>query len=94
MPLLGGLGYNIVLWSVDAHDWKSDDPQSVARSVVQAAKPGSIILMHDHKSITASALPLIIDGLRRRGFEIVPVSELADLPAQQRRESAGCEAPP
>ncbi len=78
VPLLGGLGYDIVLWSVDAHDWNSDDPSALARSVVEAARPGSIILMHDPEAITARAVPLIIDGLRRRGFELVPASALVD----------------
>ncbi len=40
---------------------------------------GSIILLHDgggDRSATIKALPLIIDGLRQRGFQIVPVEDL------------------
>ena len=40
---------------------------------------GNIILLHDgggNRSETLKALPQIIDGLRQRGYEIVPVSGL------------------
>lgn len=76
LPLLGGLDQDVVLWSVDAQDWGSDDPDSLARGVVQAARPGAIILLHDRDSTTARALPSIIGGLRARGFAVVPLSEL------------------
>lgn len=79
LPLLGGLGYDVVLWSVDSEDWtpeRDDDPQAIARSVLHQARDGSIILLHDIESATVEALPMIIDGLRERGFELVPVSTL------------------
>lgn len=40
---------------------------------------GNIILLHDgggNRSETVKALPAIIEGVRQRGFEIVPVSQL------------------
>ncbi|MGH9642616.1 MAG: glycosyltransferase, partial [Terriglobales bacterium] len=40
---------------------------------------GNILLLHDgggNRSETVKALPLIIEGLRQRGYELVPVSEL------------------
>jgi cellulose synthase/poly-beta-1,6-N-acetylglucosamine synthase-like glycosyltransferase/peptidoglycan/xylan/chitin deacetylase (PgdA/CDA1 family)/spore germination protein YaaH len=40
---------------------------------------GNIILLHDgggNREATIQALPVIIDGLRQRGFQIVPVEEL------------------
>jgi cellulose synthase/poly-beta-1,6-N-acetylglucosamine synthase-like glycosyltransferase/spore germination protein YaaH/peptidoglycan/xylan/chitin deacetylase (PgdA/CDA1 family) len=40
---------------------------------------GNVILLHDgggDRSATVKALPAIIEGLRRRGFEIVPVYQL------------------
>ena len=77
VPLLGGLGYDVVLWSVDAGDWKDDDdPIAVATRVVRAAQPGAIILMHDREAITAEALPYILGGLKRHGYRVVPVSAL------------------
>jgi len=37
---------------------------------------GSIILFHNDADYTPEALPIIIDGLHEKGFEIVPISEL------------------
>lgn len=79
VPLLGALGFDFILWSADGADWDVEDPQRIAKSVVDEAKPGSIILLHDSKAITVEALPLVISGLKARGFSIVPVSELVGL---------------
>ena len=37
---------------------------------------GSIVLMHNGAKYTAQALPKIIEGLREKGYELVPISEL------------------
>lgn len=37
---------------------------------------GSIILMHNGAKYTKDALPAIIEGLQKKGFEIVPISQL------------------
>lgn len=76
VPLVGGLGYDLVLWSVDANDWQKQEPAAMARSVVRAARPGSIILMHDREARSVDALPMILAGLKQRGFEVVTVSAL------------------
>ncbi len=81
LPILGGLGQDVVLWTVDGNDWEHEDPEALAQSVVRAARPGSIILLHDREALTARALPSIIGGLRARGFEIVPLDELAPDPS-------------
>jgi peptidoglycan/xylan/chitin deacetylase (PgdA/CDA1 family) len=67
------------------YDLASGDPDVVhatkerlAEWVLRKAQPGSIVVMHiNHlKFHTAEALPGIIEGLRRRGYELVTVSEL------------------
>ena len=37
---------------------------------------GSIILMHNGAKHTAEALPKVIEGLKAKGYKIVPISEL------------------
>lgn len=83
LPTVGGLGYRVVLWSVDSLDWDEDDPATVARTVVRAARPGSIILLHDRASVTVHALPAIIEGLRARDLRIEPVSQLLEVSPYQ-----------
>jgi cellulose synthase/poly-beta-1,6-N-acetylglucosamine synthase-like glycosyltransferase/peptidoglycan/xylan/chitin deacetylase (PgdA/CDA1 family)/spore germination protein YaaH len=85
-----GLGYVIVGNKIDTNDWDEHPrktPQEITESVFQQikdmdAKPwtrGSIILLHDgggDRSATVAALPVLIQTLRARGYQIVPVSEL------------------
>ena len=72
--LLARRGTLSVLWSVDSRDWSDPDPDSIARRVLSRVRPGSIVLLHDLPR-TARALPMIIDGLRRRGFRFRTVRE-------------------
>ena len=44
--------------------------------VLKSAKEGSIILMHNDGEHTVEALPLIILGLKTKGYEFVFVSDL------------------
>jgi peptidoglycan/xylan/chitin deacetylase (PgdA/CDA1 family) len=69
----------MVLWSVDTDDWQQPGTSEIVRSALRGAKPGAIILMHDaggNRSETVSALPAIIQDLRRRGYRLVTVPRL------------------
>jgi cellulose synthase/poly-beta-1,6-N-acetylglucosamine synthase-like glycosyltransferase/peptidoglycan/xylan/chitin deacetylase (PgdA/CDA1 family)/spore germination protein YaaH len=80
------LGYLTVTQSIDPDDWEKPGADALLRRVKdQRAAGGSVILLHDgggDRSQTAAALPAIIDYLRERGDEIVPLSKLIDLPAE------------
>lgn len=67
-----------ILWDVDPSDWKTPSAPTIAERVLQAARPGSIVLLHgsDAAAATPEALPLIARGLRQRGFALVTVSDL------------------
>jgi cellulose synthase/poly-beta-1,6-N-acetylglucosamine synthase-like glycosyltransferase/peptidoglycan/xylan/chitin deacetylase (PgdA/CDA1 family)/spore germination protein YaaH len=85
-----GLGYVIIGNKIDTNDWDENPrktPQEITDSVFEQMtqmekKPwmrGSIILLHDgggDRTATVAALPVLIENLRKRGYEIVPVSEL------------------
>ncbi len=79
VPLLGALGMDMVLWSSDGTDWDTDDPAVIAARIVKEAKPGGIILLHDSHAVTVAALPLVIQGLRARGYQIQSVGEATGL---------------
>jgi len=75
----GEAGLETILWDVDPADWTNPGDDAVYSRVTAAARPGSIILMHDgggNRSGTLAALPKIIDTLRRRGYRFATVSEL------------------
>lgn len=65
-----------VLWCVDPRDWQKNDSDQIARHVIEHADNGAIILLHEGRQGTLKALPLIIEGLEDKGFEIVSLSKL------------------
>ncbi|MEG1991978.1 MAG: polysaccharide deacetylase family protein, partial [Acetivibrio sp.] len=66
------------VWDVDSLDWKNYGIDSIINTVVHHKHlgNGTIILMHNGASYTKDALPLIIKGLKDKGYELVPVSQL------------------
>jgi cellulose synthase/poly-beta-1,6-N-acetylglucosamine synthase-like glycosyltransferase/spore germination protein YaaH/peptidoglycan/xylan/chitin deacetylase (PgdA/CDA1 family) len=84
------MGYITVGNRIDPNDW-SENPRHSAEQItsyVLAHLPpcrpddlrcGNIVLLHDgggDRAETVRALPMIIDGIRARGYEIAPVYEL------------------
>ena len=66
----------MILWSIDPKDWKIQDAQKIANSILSKVKDGDIILMHDMFVSTADAVDIIVPELLNRGFQLVTVSEL------------------
>jgi cellulose synthase/poly-beta-1,6-N-acetylglucosamine synthase-like glycosyltransferase/spore germination protein YaaH/peptidoglycan/xylan/chitin deacetylase (PgdA/CDA1 family) len=82
------MGYITVGNRIDPNDW-SDNPsaEKISSYVLSHLPPcqqenlrcGNIVLLHDgggDRAETVRALPMIIDGVRARGYEIAPVYEL------------------
>jgi len=75
-------GYTTVLWdqSFERYVNHGADAASAVAEILDRIRPGSIILAHDggipDRSRTMSALPLLLDGLTARGYDIVDVSRL------------------
>ena len=68
----------LIYWSVDTRDWETLSSSSTYYSVMKYAGDGEIILMHDiHRSTKEAALE-IIPALKKNGYELVTVSELAE----------------
>ena len=70
------LGYFSIQWDVDSLDWKDLSATDIATRVIEGAKSGSIILMHNNGLHTAEAVPIIIQTLKSRGYTFVPIGEL------------------
>jgi cellulose synthase/poly-beta-1,6-N-acetylglucosamine synthase-like glycosyltransferase/peptidoglycan/xylan/chitin deacetylase (PgdA/CDA1 family) len=84
------MGYISVGNRIDPNDWSNNPRRSAEQitSYVLAHLPpckqedlrcGNIILLHDgggDRAETVRALPMIIDGVRARGYEIAPVYDL------------------
>lgn len=70
-------GFPLVLWSVDTRDWELKNAELVRDYVLNTAKDGDIILLHDIHETTVQAMLEVIPKLVNRGFQLVTVSEMA-----------------
>ncbi|TDB87888.1 polysaccharide deacetylase family protein [Micromonospora fluostatini] len=75
------LDYRLVLWSLQMVEREyPDDPVGHARRIVADVRPGTILLAHDvgtrRRRVALDGLPLLITGLRDRGYEFVTVSQM------------------
>jgi peptidoglycan/xylan/chitin deacetylase (PgdA/CDA1 family) len=69
----------MVLWSVNPADYYRPGTKVIVRRVMEAVRPGAIVLMHDgggDRSQTVAAVPRIVHKLRRRGYRVVSVPRL------------------
>jgi len=73
---LAARGQATVMWSSDSLDWRRPGVNAVIRNALAGLGPGSIILMHDGggpRGQTVAALPQIIQAIRARGYQLVPI---------------------
>ncbi len=77
-----GLGYNLVMWSRSFADTsRSATPEQLYKNVMTGLKPGEIVLCHWKGKDTYEAMVKILPELKRRGFQVVTISQLiADSP--------------
>ena len=84
-------GLVAVNWSIATPELAGRTPEQMADDVILQAKPGGIILLHDgyglehgdahaDKSATVDMVPLIIQGLKAKGYSFVTVGELLNMP--------------
>ncbi len=90
-PALGDvlreLAMTAVGWQARGLDSRCDDPEAIARRVLEGARPGGVLMLHDgtglgglaDRSATLAALPGIVDGLRARGLRLVRLDELLEV---------------
>ncbi len=69
-------GHKMIQWSVDTLDYNGLDAEQMWDRLKNKISNGSIILMHNGTENTAKALGSIIENIEKKGFKIVPVSDL------------------
>lgn len=71
-------GYYTIQWDVDSLDWKEQGPDAEINQVLNHKHlgNGSIILFHNDAKYTPQVLDTILKGLKEKGYEIVPISQL------------------
>ncbi|WP_406343941.1 polysaccharide deacetylase family protein [Streptomyces sp. NBC_00648] len=70
------LGLAQILWNVTATDYHNTTTELVRKLVLERARPGGVVLLHDVLKWTVPAVPGIIAGLRGAGYTLVTVPQL------------------
>ena len=68
----------IIDWSVDTKDWTGISAEKIVDCVLQGARDGGIILMHDGFENTVTAVEKLLPLLKEQGYQVVTVSYLAE----------------
>lgn len=69
-------GCPIILWSIDPEDWKDQNAAREVEHIVNNAKDGSIILMHDIFGPSVDAALQVVDRLHAQGYLFCTIDEL------------------
>lgn len=76
--IASSLGQWTTLWTLDTIDWQNPSPDVIVQRILPRASDGAIILMHP-KPQSLQALPTIIEGLKEKGFMLVPLGQMMGL---------------
>ncbi len=66
----------IILWSVDTRDWTGRSAGDIADYIVETAREGDIILLHDIFEESVRGALMAIDTMMENGYTFVTVKEL------------------
>lgn len=69
----------IIMWDVDPQDWHAKSSKYIANNIINNAKDGDIIILHDASAKTVKSLELFIPQLMEEGYQFVTVSELKEI---------------
>ena len=69
--------YVVVNWTFGC-DWHKNTKNELVKKYLRSVEPGAIFLFHE-KKLTAEALPEIIGGIKKKGYEIVALREILGL---------------
>ncbi|WP_077609676.1 polysaccharide deacetylase family protein [Clostridium sp. Marseille-P2415] len=69
----------MIMWSIDTLDWKTRNAGKTVNAVLSQVRDGDIVLMHELYSQSGSAALEIIPRLTEAGYQLVTVSEMAQL---------------
>ena len=93
------MGYRTILWNDAPNDAPVDNSDvpvdEIVQRVLEHAKPGGIILLHNGQYSTIEAIPTIVSALRTQGYSFVTVSRLLadqEIEAPERSAEPGLTA--
>ena len=70
-------GKPMFYWSIDTRDWENRNTNKIINNVMRRVKDGDIILLHEIYGFSSDAIIKLIPKLKKAGYQLVTVSELA-----------------
>ncbi len=70
------LGLTCIQWSVDSLDWKGISAKEISSRVLTKAQSGSLCLFHNNSDHILDALPIVLDGLKNKGFNVCNIGDV------------------
>lgn len=85
------LGMLSVMWTFDTYDSGGANAEEIAAAVAKHSEPGAIILMHENRGTTRTALPMILQALSEKGLQAVTLTTMLsqDPPTKQQLRQGG-----
>ncbi len=77
--VVNSMGYTVVMWSGETHDWRRPGAEAIYDRVMAAAREGAVILMHDGggpRNQTVAAVRRLVPALQAKDYRLVTLSEL------------------
>lgn len=71
------LGLRACMWTVNGEQKELQGAGALTAHVLGAVRPGAVVLLHNGREATVSALETLIRQMKLRGYRFVTVSELA-----------------
>lgn len=65
-----------IYWSIDTIDWQEPTVDTICRRIFSKLEGNDIVLAHLNGKPTAAALELVIPELKKRGYQLVKISEM------------------
>jgi peptidoglycan-N-acetylglucosamine deacetylase len=80
---LKGTGFHVIGFSNRAWDTSSRESGIIIKRILNNLKPGDVVLLHDTIKETAESLPDLIEKIKEKGYRIVALDKLLNLPCYE-----------
>lgn len=78
LSLAGEEGQLTVLWSVEGRGWLVDSSNDFVNDIIKKIHPGAIIAFRVSSSETVMTLPIIIETLWKKNYEIISLKQVIE----------------
>jgi len=71
--------YPLMLWNIDPRDWEARTPEQLADYLVEHARNGGVVILHDEFANTLEGVLAAVDQLQSEGWQFVTLEEYYEL---------------